>query len=210
VSLLAADGQGSLIFRGSTPEGAPRSGPAASASGPTAAGRGAAAVSSLPQKFVFDAPPGKVEIRLAIEAAGGGTLDNDTRTIVVPDFTAPQAALSTPRVFRSRNAREFQALVADPGAVPVATREFSRVERLLIRFDAYGPGSEALKPTAALLNRAGMKIADVPVAAATSGGTHQIDLGLNTMAAGEYVVEISLKDSAGQAATELVPLRIGA
>ena len=47
-------------------------------------------------------------------------------------------ALGTPEVFRARNAREFRALEAQ-AAVPVASREFSRTERLLIRFPAYGP-----------------------------------------------------------------------
>ncbi len=123
---------------------------------------------------------------------------------------SPQARLSTPKVFRTRNAREFQAIVADAGAVPVAAREFSRTERLLIRFDAYGPGSEKPVPTAVILSRTGQKLAELPVAAAAAGGTHQIDLPLNTMAAGEYIVEISVKDATGTEAKELVAMRVGA
>ena len=51
---------------------------------------------------------------MTVEAAGsGGTLDSEIRDITVPDFTTPQVALSTPRVYRSRTAREFQTLLAD-------------------------------------------------------------------------------------------------
>jgi hypothetical protein len=121
----------------------------------------------------------------------------------VPDLTTPEAALSTPRVFRARTARDFQALAADATAVPLAGREFSRSERLLIRFDVYG---NAL-PSAVLLNRAGQKMADLPVAAAAAGGTHQIDVGLGAIAAGEYLIEITAKGGLGDV-KELVPIRV--
>jgi hypothetical protein len=89
----------------------------------------------------------------------------------------------------------------DPDAVPIASRDFSRTDRLLIRFDLYASG---VTPTATLLNRNGQKMADVPIAAATVGGTHQIDFGLGSIPPGEYLIEI-----AAQGAKELVPLKIG-
>ena len=122
----------------------------------------------------------------------------------MPDLTAPDAAISTPRVYRARNAREFQTIAADPAAVPAVARDFSRTERLLIRFDVYGNAT----PTAALLNRGGQKMADVPVAAAAAGGTHQIDMGLAAIATGEYLIEITAKGATGEA-KELIPLRVG-
>ena len=60
-----------------------------------------------------------------------------------------------------------------------------------------------------LLNGAGKKFSDIPVAQATAGGTHQIDLSLGAIAAGEYLVEITVKGATGEA-KELVPLRVGA
>src|SRR5262249_573689 len=148
------------------------------------------------------------ELRLTVEAAGtGGTLDQEIRDLAVPDFTAPQASLSTPRVFRARTAREFTTIAADATAVPLAVREFARTERLLIRFDAYGPGTEKPEPTAVLLNRAGGKMADVPIAVGTGGSTHQIDLSLASVPTGEYLVEITVKGSSGEV-KELVPLRV--
>jgi hypothetical protein len=190
-----------LIFRGASPDtavasaGAPRSVPVA-------------APATAPQRIVFDAAPGKVELRLTVQEAGtGGTLDQEIRTIDVPDLTTPQAAISTPRVYRGRTPRELQTAAADADAVPVAGREFSRTERLLIRFDVYAAGSETPEPTAVLLNRSGQKMSDVPVTAAQAGGTHQINLGLGTVPAGEYLVEITVKGGSGEA-KELVPLRV--
>jgi VWFA-related protein len=201
VSLLAADAAGDLIFRGSSPDTAVAS---ATAARPVPA----AAAATTPQRIVFDAAPGKVELRMTVQEAGtGGTLDQEIRSIDVPDLTAPQAAISTPRVFRGRTPRELQTAAADPNAIPVASREFSRTERLLIRFDVYAAGTEAPEPTAALLNRAGQKMSDVPITPAQAGGTHQINLGLGTVPAGEYLVEITVKGASGEA-KELVPLRV--
>jgi VWFA-related protein len=197
VSVIAARANGDLVFRGRTPDAALAS--TASPATPSAQ------PATGPQRLIFDAPPGELELRLSVEAvAGGGVLDSEIRRITVPDLTTPDGALSTPRVHRARTARDLQALAADAAAVPVAGREFSRTERLLIRFDVYG----AAVPTAALLNRNGDKMGDVPVAAAKAGGTHQIDLGLASVAIGEYLVEITAKGATGEA-KELVPIRIG-
>jgi len=50
-------------------------------------------------------------------------------------------------------------------------------------------------------------MSDVPVTAATTGGTHQIDLGLASIPPGEYLVEITVKGATGENKT-LVPLRV--
>jgi hypothetical protein len=212
LSLLAANAAGDLVFRGASPDTALASAAAApptSDSGGSGVRPPAATAATAPQRIVFDTAPGKIELRMTVQEAGsGGTLDQEIRTIDVPDFTAPQPSLSTPRVFRARTARELQAFQADGNAVPVATREFSRTERLLLRFEAYAPGGEQPQPTAALLNRAGQKMSDVAVTPATAGGTHQINLGLASVPAGEYLVEITLKGASGEV-KELVPLRVG-
>jgi VWFA-related protein len=192
VAVLAAKESGELVYRGAAPEQA-----------------AAAPAATSPQRISFEAPPGRLELRLTVhDEASGGTLDQETKTIDVPDFTAPQAAISTPRVFRARTMREYQAFAADATATPYAAREFSRTERLLIRFDVYAAGGEPAAPTAVLLNRAGSRMADVPVEAAQAGGTHQINLSLAAIPAGEYLVEITMKSASGEA-KELVPLRVG-
>ncbi len=197
VALLAADDKGDLVFRGRSPDAA-----LASAAPPT--GLPSASAASGPQRLVFDSPPGSIELRMSVEAAGGGgVLDQEVRKIAVPDFTSPEAVISTPRVHRARSVRELQTVAGDPAAVPVAGREFSRTERLLIRFDVYGGGT----PSAVLMNRTGQKMSDLPITPAKVGGTHQIDMGLNAIAAGEYLVEITVKGATTET-KELVAVRV--
>ncbi len=201
VSLLAADAQGELVFRGRVPDG---NGPAPVGASPTGA---AGAPSAQPRQITFEAAPGKLELRISVEAAAGGVLDNEVRELVVPDLSAAPLILSTPRVFRARTVRDVQALAADPAAVPVPGRDFSRTERVIIRFDVHGTGTLPA-PTAALLNRAGQRMTAIPVASAPAGGSHQIDLALGSISPGEYLIEISVTGN-GTEVKELVPLKVG-
>jgi VWFA-related protein len=189
LTILAATGAGDLVFRGHAPE-RPSPDPV-----------------TRPQRLVFDTAPGTVELRVTVEGAGGSTLDQEIRELQVPDFTTPQVTLSTPQVYRARTIPELRTIAADPDAVPVAGREFSRTERVLIRFHSYGPGATRPVPTAMLLNRGGDTMAAVPVTEAASGGTHEINLGLASFPAGEYLVQITVPGADGEA-TELIPLRI--
>ena len=210
LSVLAANGTGSLVFRGrSGGNGAANVGSGPGAVRPATPPSGGSSASVPPQQVTFDAPPGKLELRLTVEGVdGAGTLDRETQTIDVPDFSAAEPSLSTPRVFRARTARDIQMLQADAAAVPTVARDFSRTERLLIRFDAYAPGTEQAVPTARLLNRAGDKISDLSVMPAGPGGTHQVDVGLNTTPPGEYLVELSLSGATGDVSS-LVAFRVG-
>ncbi|HET9269165.1 MAG TPA: VWA domain-containing protein [Vicinamibacterales bacterium] len=203
LGVLAATTNGSLVYRGrSALPGTPGTGSSGSAPLPPGASAGA-------QRVTFEAPPGKLEVRLTVEGTNGaGTLDREDRTIEVPDLTAPQVAISTPRVFRARTARDVQAIAADGTLTPVIAREFSRAERLIVRFDVYAAGTEAPKTTATLLNRSGDKIADLPVSPATAGGTHAFELGLNTIPAGEYLIQIDAAGGSGNA-SEVLAIRIG-
>jgi VWFA-related protein len=161
------------------------------------------------QALTFDAPPGRLELRVSVEAAGNGeTLDRNALSVEVPDLASSTAALSTPRVFAGRTANEFRAVAGNAAAIPTARREFLRTERLLIRFDAYGPGAERPGVTAALVNWTGSRLSDVTVAPAEAGGTHQISLGLGSLAPGDYAVEIVVKNETGEA-RQLVPIRVG-
>jgi len=200
VAVLAASEKGDLLFRGRTPDAA-----LASNGAPQLPAAGAA---TSPQKLVFDVPPGKIELRLTVEGAGaGGTLDQEVRSIDVPDFTGPLVALSTPRLYHARTVPEFRTFASDPNAIPAAGREFSRTQRLLIRFDTYGPGTEKPVASAVLMNRAGQKMAEVPIAPATTGNGFQIDMSLNTVPVGEYLIEITAKAPSGEA-KELVAFRV--
>ncbi len=210
VSLIAATEKGDLVYRGRTPDAGQLASANPQATGASAALPAAtpASTAAAPQSLTFEAPPGKLELRMTVEGAGGGVLDQEIRNITIPDLTAARPAFSTPRVYAVRTPRELQAIAGNAAAVPPANREFSRTMRLLIRFDSYGPGNDVPVPTAALLNSNGQKFTDVPVAAATAGGTHQIDMSLATIPPGEYVIEITTKSATGETAKELVAFRV--
>jgi hypothetical protein len=116
--------------------------------------------------------------------------------------------LSTPAVFSARTPRESRALSSDPDVVPTPDRQFSRTERLQIRFDAYAPGLAAPTVTARLLNRNGNEMSALTLqASAQHPGQHTIDLPLATLPSGEYLIEISAKGETGEA-TAMVAMRI--
>ena len=111
-----------------------------------------------------------------------------------------KAALGTPRFYRPRTPREFQALTADAEAIPVVTRDFARTDRLLIRVDAYTPADSTASPTAAILSRTGRRMFEVPVTPAAVGASHQMDLTLSPLPPGEYLLEVATTNGLRQLA----------
>ncbi len=187
LAVMAAGGDGPAYFRGRVPDD---SAPAeASAVGAPRGGR-----------VSFDATPGGLQVKLNVEDAAGVVLDSDILDLQVPDFTAPEVSLSTLEVHRIRTARDLQALNADAAPVPVATREFRRTERLIVRFQASAPGMTAPKSEARLLNRTGQSMTALPVQPVPNAeGRYQVDLPLSGLASGEYLVEIKATGGSGEA-----------
>jgi VWFA-related protein len=206
--LVQAAGTDRPYYKGVVRNDAPAADAAAN-DRPAPAGDGAAGgLLRPPASVTFEADPGPLQLRLAVQGERGETLDTEIREVRIPDLTGVRVGLSTPAVYRSGSAREFQALTADPSPVPTASREFRRTERLLVRFDAYAPGTEVPAVTARVLNRAGNAMAELPVAAPQApGGFYQLDLPLAGFAAGEYLIEVKAKGTEGEV-TELVPLKI--
>ena len=189
VTVLATSASGDIVYRGKVPTEL------------AAPGNGGV--------VRFHAPPGKLDVRLTIEGDGTGTLDTEDRELVLPDLSAPEVMLSTPKVWFARSAREFTALTTGVPPAPTAIREFRRTDRLLIRFDAYAPGSSPTKVTAQLLNQQGTKMTDLPVTAPTEGPTHSIDMPLASLAPGQYLLEISANSEGHKPVAELVAFRLG-
>jgi VWFA-related protein len=205
VSLLAAGAGGRTYYQGrvgaDTPGVAAQPGAAEPAASSPPGVRGPASVS-------FDAPPGPIELRIMVQDDRGETLDTDVRDVTVPELSGPHVALSTPAVFRTANAREYRAIAAAPDPVPTPSREFSRTERLLIRFETFAPAGETPVVTARVLNRVGNGMVDVPVRPPVGPAAYyQVDLPLAGFAAGEYLLEIKAKGAQGEA-TELVPMKV--
>lgn len=155
----------------------------------------------------FDVNPGKVQLRVSVEGMSSQVLDTEMRELAVPDMTGPQALLGTPAVFRARTLRDYQALKTDAGAMPIAVREFSRTDRILVRVPIFGPGGTAPALSVHLLNRAGQAMSEIQATPAPKEGEQQIDVPLSGLAPGEYLVEIKAKAESGEA-QELVAFRI--
>jgi len=210
VSLMAVAPDGSPVFRGRVPDVVVAStststsaGSAAAASQGSASGRGSSRVT-------FDAAPGKVQLRVSVEGAGAEVLDTEMREITVPDLTSTDTRLGTPAIFRARTIPEYNRIKTDADAVPVAAREFSRTDRLLVRVPAYGPGGTTPGLSVHILNRAGQAMNELtaaPSATSTTGNQMQIEMPLANLPPGEYVLEIKTTGDGGEA-KELVGFRV--
>lgn len=194
VSLVASTLDGAPVFRGRVPDG----GGSASAAAP-----GAAALAS---RVTFEAPPGKLSLRVAVESSDAETLDSEVREIAIPDLTVPQTIFGTPQVFRARTVRDVQQVKSDAAAVPTAAREFTRTERLLVKVAAHGPGATPPALTARLLNRGGNPMNDLTIATAANDVPF-LDVPLAGLVPGEYVLEVTASGSGGEA-KELIGFRI--
>jgi hypothetical protein len=208
VSLMAVGPAGSPYFRGRIPDkvAASDSGGGASAAPSSGTTNGAAASAPKPpSRVTFDAAPGKMQLRVSVEGAGSQVLDTEVREINVPDMTGTQTTMGTPEVFRARTVREYQQLKSDVDPVPLAAREFSRTDRLLIRVPVYGPGGTSPPLSVHVLNRAGSAMSELAAQPAPKAGAQQFDLPLAGMAPGEYVLEIKTADGD---AKELIGFRV--
>jgi VWFA-related protein len=204
VSLMALGADGSLVFRGRVPDVAVAStAPASSVAAANASGSAARGA----QRVIFEAAPGKVQLRVSVEGTGSTVLDTETREIAVPDLTSPNAMLGTPAVLRARTIPELNKLKADADAVPTASREFSRTDRLIVRVPTFGPGGTTPTLKVHILNRAGTPMNELTVTAGPRPGEQQIDLAVAALPPGEYVLEIKAGDQDGDA-KELVGFRI--
>jgi hypothetical protein len=141
---------------------------------------------------------------MSIEDGAARVLDTDVRDVLVGPING-RIALGTAQVLRARNARAFRELEADATAAPVAAREFSRAERLLIRVPVYAADSPAVF-TARLVSKPGKVMRDLPTTAA-GPDRQQIDLPLAGLAAGDYLVELGLTSAAGNA-TDVLAFRV--
>jgi VWFA-related protein len=163
------------------------------------------------ERATFNAPPGYVALEMAIQTSSGASLDTDYRGISVPNLRVTRPTFATPQILRTRTARDFAEMSRNADAVPVASRTFSRTERLLIRAPAYGPGDSVPIVTARLLNRRGLPMRRLQVVdGSLPHGTVQFDLPLASLAPDEYRIELTAANATAprDEAKELLPFRV--
>jgi hypothetical protein len=166
----------------------------------------AAASAPISGSTTFEAPPGRVQLRFMVQGANDQVIDSSTQELTVPDYTTVSVSLGTPRVYRARTPRESQAIATGTSGVPTAERSFARTDRLVIKADAYAPGSDKPAVTMRLLNRGGTSMSEIPMQTSPAGDAYA-EIPLAPLAAGEYVVELNAKAAAGSA-QELIGIRI--
>jgi hypothetical protein len=155
----------------------------------------------------FEVPPGQLQVKMTVQSPEGKVLDAETRELTVPDYTMVQVSLGTPMVFRARTARDIQNIRENASVAPAVDRDFSRAERLLVRVDAYAPGGQTPTVTGTLLNRAGTRMADLQMQPRGTS-TLETELPLSSLAAGEYLIQLTAKTEAGTA-EETIAFRVG-
>jgi VWFA-related protein len=155
----------------------------------------------------FEAPAGSVRVRVDVENATGRRLESREASLEVPDFTSTTANITTPFVYRGRTARDLQQVRAAKAPLPTTVRAFSRTERLLLRFDAYGPGGTTPTLTMKVLNQQGTSIATMPAPARTTGQTFESEFSLSAFPPGDYLIEIAAEAN-GETIKKLVAIRV--
>jgi VWFA-related protein len=135
----------------------------------------------------FPAAAGEVVITVTTRNAEGDLLDRDQRVVDIPESEAAPLALSTPLVMRARTPNELKALDAGTGNA-AATRDFVRTDRLRVRVAPFGAAAKKAILKAVLLGARGVRLVDLPMR--TAGGYHEVDLPLNSVAQGEFLIRL--------------------
>lgn len=154
----------------------------------------------------FRAAPGRLLVQMAIQDVATRVVDREVRDLVVGAFSNA-VSIGTAEVLRARTARERRSLAADPDAIPVAARQFSRAEQLLIRIPVFTSGEEP-EVSARLTSSLGGVMRQLKLSSTPSRpGVFQIDLPLAALAAGSYIIDVRATTSAGDARDSL-PIRV--
>jgi hypothetical protein len=163
----------------------------------------------VPNRASFDAPTGTVRVDMKILDAKGVVIDTDARDVTLKAPRQEGPTMYPPAVMRTRSAREFRQALDDDTVPPVATRDFRRTDRLLIRVPAYAPSGAPAPVSAVLLNRWRQRMRDVDALAATPGqrGVTRFDLPLAGLAPGEYTLRLTV-GGPGDGMTDHVTFRV--
>jgi VWFA-related protein len=153
--------------------------------------------------------PGDAKVVLTVRDKENRVLDTETRIVSVPAADGPSLAWSTPSLFRGRSPMEMRAINGDPDPPPFAGREFSRTDRLFVRAELYGAASDATVTGRLVSRQGGRLLATLPIAPlAGRAGVYQIDLPLQSVAPGDYVIGIDASKG-GEKAETFVAIRVG-
>jgi VWFA-related protein len=154
-------------------------------------GRGSVVVSVERPQLQFDAAPGTFLVQMDVLDAAGRVIDHDVRDLVVAAFRGP-LKFGSAAVYRARTARELREILdGDAATAPVASRQFSRSEQLVVRVPVISRDGEPTV-TVRLQSRFGAAMRDLPVTrVGTMKDAVQVELPLAALASGGYMIEFA-------------------
>lgn len=165
-----------------------------------AAGRG-------PWQVTFAAPAGKQKLRVKALAADGGTVDEWSEDIVVPDLNGVEPAIGPLRVYRASTAAAWRAVVAGPGEIaPIATRKLRRTDRVLVTIPLSAGAADA-PLSAELLTTQGKKLVTLPVSRGSSGEP-RIEIPVANLAQAQYVLRVAADRSGAAPETQALAFSV--
>ena len=130
------------------------------------------------------------------------------RTILAPDPSSPSLAVQSPAVWSVRRPVDLQAVLGPTPPAPVDGREFSRVERLILRVELTGTDAPDATARARLVGKGGAKLTDLPMTRISADAQYwRIDFPLMAVARGDYVIAVEANHGATRAYA-YVPIRV--
>lgn len=156
-----------------------------------------------PLEATFEAPPGPLQISMAIGAAK--ILDTDVRYIDVPKLDAARPFISAVEFIRPRSLPELRAMQSAPGLMPTEVREFMRRDRLLVRVRAFSATGET-DVRVRLLNRLRQPLLELPTLPSV-GGAAQFELPFARFPRGDYLLDVRAT-SGSETMSQLVTVRV--
>jgi hypothetical protein len=159
-------------------------------------------------RVAFAATTGPLTLDVSVYDTDGNVLDDTRQTATVMDLAKADVSIGSPVVLRARTLPEARALAGAQNPAPFAGRDFSRTDRLFVRFQVYGTAAAQSVVAAHLLNKAGATLAELPTTMRVAAkNEYQIDLPLSSTARGEFM--IAVEAAHGESHTRmLVPFRV--
>lgn len=136
-----------------------------------------------------EVPAGDVLVRYSAIGESGDVVDRWEDPLTVPDLSGSTLAVATPAFVRARTTAAFQALRRGEPGPPSPDREFRQTDMIVVRTVVADDAATPPDVVAEVLTREGKALATVP--ARSSGGHHQVELPVRSLALGEYVLRFT-------------------
>ena len=160
-----------------------------------------------PWQVSFASPAGKQKLRVRALADDGGTVDEWSEDIVVPDLAGAAPAIGPLRVYRASTAAAWRAVMAGPGEIaPIATRRLRRTDRVLVTVPLSAGAADA-PLSAELLTTQGKRLVALPVSRAAAGAP-RIELPLANLAQAQYVLRVAADHPGGTSDTQALAFSV--